>query len=187
MGSRAHILNRVVAATLPLLFLCTFAVAQDAAKLDELFTRLQAAPADEAGRIEQEIQIEWSKSGSPALDLLLQRGRDALEMGDTQAAIEHLTALVDHDPDFAEGWNVRAAAFYQAGEFGPAMTDIAQVLVLNPRHFGALTGLGRIFEASEDPERALKAYEAALALHPHLEGARDSVARLSARTEGQEL
>lgn len=172
---------------MPFLFICSFSVAQDAAKLDALFTRLQAAPADEAGRIEQEIQIEWSKSGSPALDLLLQRGRDALEMGEPWTAIEHLTALVDHDPGFAEGWSTRAAAFYQAGEFGPAMADIAQVLVLNPRHFGALTGLGMIFEASEDPERAMQAYEAALALHPHLEGARDSVARLSARTEGQEL
>jgi tetratricopeptide (TPR) repeat protein len=187
MGARSHILNRIVAAILPLFLTCSFAAAQDSAKLDDLFTRLQAAPEDEAGRIEQEIQIEWSKSGSPALDLLLQRGRDALEMGDTEAAIEHLTALVDHDPGFAEGWSARAAAFYQAGDFGPAMADIAQVLVLNPRHFGALSGLGMIFEASEDPERALKAYEAALALHPHLEGARDAVARLSAQTEGQEL
>lgn len=187
MGVRAVILNRIVAALLPLFLTCAIAVAQDVAKLDGLFDRLKTAEAEEAGRIETEIWIEWSKSGSPALDLLLQRGRDALELGDTQAAIEHFTAIIDQAPQFAEGWNARATAFYQAGEFGPSVADIAQVLQLNPRHFGALTGLGTILEESGKPERALKVYQAALAIHPHLAGVAEAVARLEAQETGQEL
>ncbi len=163
------------------------AVAEDIAKLDGLFDRLKTADEGEAGRIETEIWIEWSKSGSPALDLLLQRGRDALELGDTQAAIEHFTAIIDQAPDFAEGWNARATAYYQAGEFGPSVADIAQVLQRNPRHFGALAGLGSILEESGSPERALEVYKAALAIHPHLEGVADAIARLEAQEMGQEL
>ena len=73
------------------------ALAEDTAKLDDLFTRLKSAGAEEASRIETEIWIEWSKSGSPALDLLLLRGRDAMELGDS-ASIEHSPAIIAHDP-----------------------------------------------------------------------------------------
>jgi tetratricopeptide (TPR) repeat protein len=187
MGVRAIILNRIVAAFVPLFLTCAVAAAEDTAKLDGLFDRLKSAPEGEAGRIETEIWIEWSKSGSPALDLLLQRGRDALELGDTQAAIEHFTAIIDQAPDFAEGWNARATAFYQAGEFGPSIADIAQVLQRNPRHFGAMSGLGTILEESGKPEQALEVYKAALAIHPHLAGVADAIARLEAQELGQEL
>ena len=110
MGLRAAILNRIVAALLPLFLTCAGAFAEDTAKLDGLFERLKVADEAEAGRIEREIWIEWSKSGSPAEDLLLQRGTDAMDLGDYPAAIEHFTAIIDHDPDFAEAWNARATA-----------------------------------------------------------------------------
>jgi len=187
MRVRAAILNPVVAALLPLFLTCFAAIAQDAAKLDDLFSRLKAAGEGEAGRIETEIWIEWSKSGSPAMDLLLQRGRDAMDLGDPKLAIEHFTAIIDHSPDFAEAWNARATAYYMAGEFGPAVADIAHVLTLNPRHFGALSGLGMILEESGKPERALEVYRAALAIHPHLQGATEAVERLATEAEGQEL
>jgi tetratricopeptide (TPR) repeat protein len=187
MGVRAKLLNRIVAALLPLFLTCAAAMAEDTAKLDELFTRLQTAEPGEAGRIEREIWIEWSKSGSQALDLLLLRGRDALQMGDNQAAIAHFTALIDHDPSFAEGWNARATAYYNAGYFGPSIYDIAQTLALNPRHFGALSGLGMIFEGTDQPDKAIAAYKAALAIHPHLAGAAEAVKRLEAQQSGQEL
>lgn len=187
MGIRATILNRIVAALLPLFLSCAAAQAEDAARLDGLFERLKTAEADEAGRIEREIWLEWSKSGSPALDLLLQRGKDAMEMGDYPAAIEHFTAIIDHDPAFAEAWNARATAHYMSGAFGPSMADIARVLTLNPRHFGALSGLAMILEETGKPEKALAAYRAALALHPHLEGATEAVERLQKAAEGQEL
>jgi len=187
MGIRASILNPIVAALLLLIMTCFAAVAQDNGRLDDLFTRLKAADAAEAGRIESEIWIEWSKSGSPAMDLLLQRGRDAMAIGDNNTAIEHFTAIIDHSPDFAEAWNARATAYFGAGDFGPSVADIAQVLTLNPRHFGALSGLGTILEATGKTERALKVYQAALALHPNLEGVNDAVLRLETEAEGQEL
>jgi tetratricopeptide (TPR) repeat protein len=187
MSVRAKFLNRIVAALVPLFLTCAIAMAEDTAKLDELFTRLKAAGAEEAGRIEKEIWIEWSKSGSPALDLLLLRGRDAMELGDNAQAIEHFTAIIDHDPSFAEGWNARATAYFTAGEFGPSLADIGQVLTLNPRHFGALTGLAMILEESGRPEKALEAYKAALAIHPHLEGVEEAVKRLETQETGQEL
>jgi tetratricopeptide (TPR) repeat protein len=187
MRVRAFILNRIVAALLPLFLTCAMAVAEDVAKLDDLFNRLKTATEEEAGRIETEIWIEWSKSGSPAMDLLLLRGRDALDMGDTTAAIEHFTAIIDHSPDFAEAWNARATAYYMAGEFGPSVADIAHVLSLNERHFGALSGLAMILEETGKPERALEVYRAALAIHPHMQGAVQAVERLETQEEGQEL
>lgn len=166
MGLHAAILNRIVAALVPLFLTCAVVQAEDAAKLDGLFDRLKTADEGEAARIEREIQIEWAKSGSPAEDLLLQRGRDAITIGDYAAAIEHFTAIIDHDPDFAEAWNARATAYYMAGEFGPAVADIAKVLTLNPRHFGALSGLAAILEETGKTDKALEAYKAALAIHP---------------------
>lgn len=187
MGLIAAILNRIVAALVPLFLTCAVAFAEDTAKLDGLFERLKTAEAAEAGRIETEIWIEWSKSGSPAMDLLLQRGKDAMNLGDAGQAIEHFTAVIDHSPEFAEAWNARATAYYMAGEFGPSVADIAHVLTLNPRHFGALSGLAMILEETGKPERALEVYKAALAIHPHLQGATEAVERLEVEAEGQEL
>jgi tetratricopeptide (TPR) repeat protein len=187
MSVRTRFLNPVVAALVLLFLTCAAVSAEDSAKLDDLFARLKTAGVDEAGRIETEIWIEWSKSGSPAMDLLLQRGRDAMDLGDFAAAIEHFTAIIDHSPEFAEAWNARATAYYMAGEFGPSIADIGQVLTRNPRHFGALSGLAMIFEQSDRPERALEVYRAALAIHPHLGGAEQAVERLSRDAEGQEL
>lgn len=183
MQARPRFLNRIVAALIAIL-LAWPALAED---LDALFTRLKESNADEAGRIERLIWIEWSKSGSPAMDLLLQRGRDALEAGDLPLAISHFTALIDHDPDFAEGWNARATAYFQAGQFGPSVADIAETLKRNPRHFGALSGFGMILEATGKPKEALEVYRAALAIHPHLQGVLESVARLELAEAGQDL
>lgn len=187
MGREAAFLNRIVAALVLLFLTCAAALAQDMSKLDDLFERLKTADEGEAGRIEREIWIEWSKSGSPAEDLLLQRGKDAMELGDYSAAIEHFTAIIDNDPDFAEAWNARATAYYMAGEFGPSVADIGRVLTLNPRHFGALSGLAMILEETGKSEKALEVYRAALAIHPYLRGATEAVERLSKEAEGQEL
>lgn len=179
-------LNHILAAVLPVFLTCA-ALAQDTGKLDDLFTRLQSSEVEEARRIETEIWIEWRKSGSPALDLLLQRGLDAMDLGDFDQAIQHFTAVIDHDPDFTEAWNARATAFFYRGDFGPSLADIGHVLAANPRHFGALSGLGMILEETGKPEKALEAYRAALAIHPHLAGAVEAVERLSTEAEGQEL
>ena len=156
-------------------------------RLDDLFQQLQTATDEEASGISDNIWIEWSKSGSPAMDLLLKRGRDAMNAGLPQVAIGHLTALIDHAPDFAEGYNARATAYFQTGNLGPSVSDIAKTLTLNPRHFGALAGLGMIFEQLDLPEQALEVYKAALAINPHMSDVRDAVARLETAVGGQNL
>lgn len=180
------LLNNTVAA-LAALFLSVSAAAADGDKLDDLFSRLKEADGRAAARIEREIWTEWSKSGSPAMDLLLQRGRDAMAAGKTDEAIEHLTALIDHDPDFAEGWNARATAYFNAGQYGPSVADIAEVLKRNPRHFGAMAGLGAILEQLGKPQRALEVYRAALAIHPQLKGVSEAVKRLEKEVAGTDL
>lgn len=181
-----RLLNTAVAALLASFALVASALADQAA-LDDLLRRLKEADAQSAGRIEREIWNEWSKSGSPAMDLLLQRGRDAMSAGKTQEAIDHFTALIDHAPEFAEGWNARATAFYQARQFGPSVSDIAETLNRNPNHFGALSGLGAILEELGQKEKALQVYKSALAIHPHLRGVTEAVKRLEAEVAGTDL
>ena len=186
MKRRTSILNPLLAAVLSILFSVT-SVWADSTKLDDLFARLAKAEAAESGRIEQEIWIEWSKSGSSAMDLLLQRGRDAMNAGEIKTAIDHFTALTDHAPDFAEGWNALATAYFQAGEFGPSVAAISTTLRLNPRHFGALAGFGMILEETGQPDRALAVYNAALAIHPHMAGVLAAVERLKTEAHGRDL
>lgn len=166
------------------------AAAGEAAGEDALAALFEALrDPGEAGwtRVEARIRRAWSRSGSPAMDLLLTRGQQALEEGDLAAAVEHLTALTDHAPGFAEGWHARATAFYLSGRFGPALDDLRMALALEPRHFGALAGLGLIAEESGMAAAARAAYEAALAIHPHLQAARDGLARVERAAGGQAI
>ncbi|MFT4150518.1 MAG: tetratricopeptide repeat protein [Paracoccaceae bacterium] len=155
--------------------------------MDDLFSRLKSADEATAVRVEREIELEWSKSGSPSMDLLLQRGKDALDNNQPEVAIEHLTALIDHDPDFAEGWNARASAWIATGDLGPAVDDLSHALTLNPRHFGALASLGLIFEEINKPEKALEAYRAALELNPQMADVKDAAKRLEGQLAGQDI
>nr|WP_111298880.1 tetratricopeptide repeat protein [Paracoccus saliphilus] len=162
-------------------------VAGWAAPLDDAFARL-AAPEGEGWRIaESDILREWSRSGSPAMDLLLRRGEEALDAGDIPTAIGHLTALTDHAPDFAAGFQARAAAFAAAGQFGPALADLARALELEPRHFAALTQLGAMLEEMGEDDRALTAYRESLKIHPHQQEAIDGVARLERKRIGTDI
>ena len=198
MRGLARILNPALAAFLLVLALGFAAVAEQADVpqppvetqaqiLDRLFSELADPANDNWQYTEQNIWIQWSKSGSPAMDLLLERGRQAMATGDYAGAIEHLTALIDHDPAFAEGWNARATAYFQAGLFGPSIEDVRHVLLLNPRHFGAMAGLGMMLEDIDKPRDALAAYEAARAIHPRQPGVLDAIARLHKLLDGQDI
>ena len=182
MKARVFRNNPIVTAVL-LIFFSICPLQAQTVDLDALFEKLLTADADASQKIEQEIWIEWSKSGSAAMDLLLERGRAAMAAGEPELAVQHLTALVDHAPDFAEGWNARATAYYQTGEFGPAISDIGHVLTLNPRHFGALAGLGAIFEELDQPEKAIEVYRAAVAINPHGAGLQEAIDLLSAKDQ----
>ncbi len=155
--------------------------------LDRLFAELAKPDLPGWELVEEEIWMEWSKSGSAAMDLLLRRGRDAMAREDWVLAIDHLTALIDHAPGFAEGYNARATAYFQRGLYGPALQDIRAAIALNPRHFGALSGLGIILEELDRPADALAAYRAVQQIHPHRENVSTAIARLTQQVDGQTL
>lgn len=181
-------LNRIVAAfVLGLCLAPVPALAQDSPSLTELLAQLRDPQQENWQRIERQIVREWSKSGSPSADLLLFRGREALRTGDTSAAIDHFSALIDHAPDFAEGWNARATAYFMAGRFGQSLADIRETLARNPDHFGALAGLARILEDTERYDDARKALEAAAAIHPHRADIQTALERINKRLDGTEL
>jgi tetratricopeptide (TPR) repeat protein len=156
-------------------------------RLDKLYADLPSADPRDAEAIQQEISAILSSHGSPTLDLILQRGRAALSEGDSETAIEHFTRLIELAPDFAEAWNMRATAYYLEDRLGESVTDIAQVLAREPRHFGALWGLGLILQRIGSDERALKAFRAAVALNPHLTDAGETIRRLAAKIEGFDI
>lgn len=140
-------------------------------EIDTLLDRLRTAPPGEAANAERDVERAWSRSGSAAMDLLLKRGRDALAAGDFKAAIDHLTALTDHAPRFAEGYHLRATAYFRRELFGPAIDDLEMTLALNPDHFNAIFGLAVIFEELDRTRQAAALYRRVLALNPHHENA----------------
>lgn len=157
---------------------------------EELTVLMEALRDPDSGNpemIEQRIIELWSRSGSPTADLLLERGREAIQAENYREAIGHLTALTDHAPDFAEGWNTRATVFFMIEEFGLAMTDIERTLALNPDHFGALAGLGIILDQTDRPEAALAAFRAARMINPHRERVNDAIRRLAPMVDGRDL
>lgn len=155
--------------------------------LDDLYQELAEADEATAPRVEQRIIAQWEKSGSAAMDLLLRRGKDALEDGQPEVAVDHFTALVDHAPDFAEGYYGRASSYFLLGRTGPALDDIRQALALNPRHFEAMRGLAIIMEELDRPNDALEVYQLILAIHPNASEALGAVERLQLKLEGQTL
>ncbi len=181
-------LNPAVAFLLGMAALCLAGPLQAGPeRLERLYEQLRQADAREAAALSREIEREWRQSGSPAMDLLLKRGSDALEAGDTEAAIAHLTALTDHAPDFAEGWHQRARAFIAAGRLGPAVADLGRVLALEPRHYEALAALGGILAETGRTGLAIRAFREVLAIYPrHAEISR-ALGYLESRAGGKDL
>ncbi len=193
MKQARFFLNPVVAASLTLTSLLSPLVLSPAPTLaqevsvEDLLDEL--ANPDEAGwmRLERQILRRWGQSGSPTIDYLFQRGEEALQAGRADIAIDHFSAVLDYAPDFAEAWNGRATAYYLANRMGQSLSDIEQVLRLNPHHFGALAGMGMILESLDRPQQALEAYQASLAIHPHQQAVMDAVNRLELASAGQSL
>lgn len=179
---------KLSSALLGLLALGVAAQADDRAdQLDALFGSLAEADAAQARTVQRRIAEIWSASGSDTIDFLLGRGREAMDAEEYDKAIEHLSALVALQPDFAEGWNARATAHYLQDEYWLAVADIQQTLALEPRHFGALSGLAVILEKLGDEAGALSVSREALRLNPHLPQAKDAVERLAPKVDGRDI
>jgi tetratricopeptide (TPR) repeat protein len=154
--------------------------------LDFLFEALKAAPdADTAKQVEARIWAQWMASGSDTANLLMTRTKTAIEANDLDLAIKLLDALVQIKPDYVEAWNRRATIHYMRKEFGQSLEDIRQVLSREPRHFGAMSGLGMILQEFGDDKRALDVFRRALEVHPNLPRIPDLVKTLSEKVEGR--
>lgn len=179
-------LKPVVAAAALFLAIALPSSAQDS-DLADLFEALRNADPAGSRAIEQRIVREWAQTGSPSLDLLMQRGREALEEQDLPVAIEHLTALIDHAPELAHPYSLRANAYFLADMYGPALDDLGSALARDPLHFEALTGLAAMMEELGYPEDALTVSREIEMIHPLREGLTETIDRLERQVEGSAL
>ncbi|SIS85376.1 hypothetical protein [Phaeovulum vinaykumarii] len=163
------------------------ATAGGASGLDPLFDELADPDGQTWARAESDIRRAWSHSGSAAMDLLLQRAEAALDAAEPEVAVGHLTAVLDHAPDFAAAWAARANAQAALGRFGPAAADAAQALSRAPRDWSMLTLLGSMLEDMNRPETALAAFRASDRLHPHQQDVKDAIRRLESRDSAEAL
>jgi tetratricopeptide (TPR) repeat protein len=156
--------------------------------LDTLFSALKIAPDDASAKaIEERIWALWLISGSDTCNLLMTRAKAATDAKDYDLALKLLDAIVAIKPDYVEGWNRRATLYYLKDDYAHAIADIGKVLTLEPRHFGALSGLGQMLQEIGDDKDALEAYRKALAIDPRLEHVPDLVKTLTDKVEGRNI
>jgi tetratricopeptide (TPR) repeat protein len=156
--------------------------------LDFLFEALKIAPDDAtAKQIEQRIWATWFVSTSDTANLLMGRVRTAIEAKDSDLALKLLNALIKIRPDYVEAWNRRATVYFMKNEYGKSLADIREVLKREPRHFGALSGLGMILQELGEDRRALEAYRRALAVYPRIERIPETVKTLQEKVEGRDI
>jgi tetratricopeptide (TPR) repeat protein len=156
--------------------------------LDFLFEALKAAPdADSAKLVEGRIWALWLASGSDTADLLMSRVKTALDGKDNNLAIELLTAVIGLKPEYIEAWNKRATLYFANKDYSKSLADIRQVLAREPRHFGALSGLGIIMQEFGEDKLALEAFRRAVAVNPHLPKIPEFVKTLTEKVEGRDI
>ena len=156
--------------------------------LDFLFEALKAAPdADAAKLVESRIWALWFASGSDTADLMMTRVKTATDEKDTKLALQLLDAVIELRPEYTEAWNRRATIHFSNKDYSKSLADIRQVLAREPRHFGALTGLGVIMQEFNEDKLALEAFRRALAVNPHLSKVPDFVKSLTEKVEGRDI
>lgn len=156
--------------------------------LDFLFGALKAAPDEASARhVEARIWAQWLHTPSDTAALLMTRAKTAMDAKNIDVALKLLDSLVKLRPDYIEAWNRRATLYYLKNDYRHSLEDIQQVLIREPRHFGALAGLGMIMQEIGDDKRALEAFRKALAVNPHLEKVPDLVKSLTEKVEGRDI
>jgi tetratricopeptide (TPR) repeat protein len=155
-------------------------------RLDQLFSDLKRERNEKAAeRIAGRIWAEWSQSGSASIDLLMQWSQKAIENQKFDVALDFLDQVVILQPTYAEGWNRRATVHFMMKNYGKSMSDIDHALQLEPRHFGALSGLAQIMAITGHKPSALEAWQKVLAIYPMMRSAQDQVAALSEELAGE--
>ena len=155
-------------------------------RLDTLFANLKRERNEKAAeRIAAQIFDEWNHSGSASIDLMMQWSQKAIEDKKYAVALDFLDQVVTLQPTYAEGWNRRATLHYIMKNYGKSMADIDRTLQLEPRHFGAISGLAQIMADTGRKEQALQAWQRVLDIYPMLRGAQNQVATLSEELAGE--
>jgi len=145
-----------------------------------LATRLRDESPLVRATAEQGLWILWSRSGDDSVDRLLARGIEEMQADRHDEAIATFSEVIRRRPDFAEGWNKRATAYFLAGKLEASAADCDEVLERNPQHFGALSGYGLIRFRQEDYASAIAWWERALAVNPNMEGVAANIAHARA-------
>ena len=151
-------------------FLCVLvaSVLNAGSKTQILLDQLgRAQSMEQANPIVEELWKEWTSAHNNEDEkALMAKGIAAMSKGNLDRAENLFTKLIELNPDFTEAWNKRATLRFMAWDFEGSLQDVEKVLALEPRHFGALSGLGMIHLRLGDPERALKAYKDLLNIFP---------------------
>ncbi len=159
---------------------------QSDTSLDQLFADLKREPdAEDARRLERQIWMRWTASGSDSIDLLMGWAQRAMTERKWNAAIDVLNHVVVLAPDYAEGWNRRATVHYLNSDYSRSIADIEKVLDLEPRHFGAMAGMAAIMQKLRHQERALFMWHRVLEIYPANRTAQKAVIDLEERLSGQ--
>ncbi len=155
-------------------------------RLDQLFAELKRERNEKAAeRIAGRIWNEWNQSGSASIDLMMQWAQKATEDQKFDVALDFLDQVVTLKPDYAEGWNRRATVHFLMKNYGKSMADIDRTLALEPRHFGALSGLAQIMAETGHKQSALEAWQKVLAIYPMMRSAQNQVSTLSEELAGE--
>jgi tetratricopeptide (TPR) repeat protein len=156
--------------------------------LDFLFGALKAAPDEASAKhVEARIWALWMQTPSDTAALLMSRAKAAMDAKQADVALKLLDAVIKLRPEYVEAWNRRATLYYMQNDYSHSLEDIEQVLSREPRHFGALAGLGMIMQDLGDDRRALDAFRKALAVNPHLEKVPELVKMLTEKVEGRDI
>jgi tetratricopeptide (TPR) repeat protein len=156
--------------------------------IDFLFGALKAAPDDSSAKaVEDRIWAVWTSAGNETTNLLMSRAKKAADDKDYDLAIRMLSSIIEIKPDFTEAWNRRATVYFLKKDYVNSMADIGKVLAREPRHFGALSGLGLIMQDIGDDKHALDAYRKALEIYPRLKGMDEKIKALKEKVEGRDI
>lgn len=159
-----------------------------ARRLDELYSRLREADgARQARAIEAQIGMIMAQSGSDTADLLMARAQQAMQQRQADLALSLLDSVIDMYPETVEAWSRRATLHFARRELGRALTDIEHVLRLEPRHYGAMVGLGMMLQQLGEDKQALAAFKKAIEINPHIERVPQIIQRLQPKVDGVEL
>lgn len=179
--------NTVIAWLVSLALLAAPARAdQTDSRLEGLFEQLKDAQTTREGALlEAAVWQIWGETDEDDAAFLYRRGLDAMSNDLPEDAIGFFSDAIKRAPDFAEAWNKRATVLYVMGDYQRSVADVEQTLALEPRHFGALAGLGLINLALGRDAAALRAFEAALKVHPQQPGLRAKVKELRGKLGGK--